>query len=161
MAELRAEIKACGYTLRIYRRPIVWRRHGEGPNFGEIQGRANSARKTITVTTYGRVSRRAFLHILAHELRHAQHATTGLFSDYYRDELDTAAMYVTGEVKRLPFNFKMPCLWNAYFAEVDCDNFGCKWLADRGYQPANKQMYRYEDTAAYWLVKELNKVGIK
>lgn len=116
LKKIREEYKAIGCSFVLYRRPILWSavKSGYHRRYGTIYGRAFPSQMKACVTTRGKISRAEILGVIAHELRHLQHISQGIYQKYYQEDLSNCPIY-TG-----------------FRAEQDCDKFALKWLKDNG-----------------------------
>ena len=112
--------------IKIYYRPIIWRRYGIFPNFGEHRGYYCIEDKKIVVTFYGNISYGRRLFLLLHELRHAIHHHEGLFEEFYDPKwLDLDSLL---EMENPP----LPCKRTGFLTELDCNRFAYYWLKREG-----------------------------
>jgi hypothetical protein len=160
MGVLRGMIEELGWTLTVYRRPINWAAVRSGANvLGPwVHGTAMTTTKRIVITTLGRPSRANILHCLAHELRHAQHYTYGLFKDYYREE-DVIKLYKWYDGKTKRPRVKVPSPQIGYFAELDCDRFATKFLKTHDVEYECGE-YPFFDNLAHRVSRSLRMKGL-
>lgn len=157
MKELRDLASSYGCKLKVNYRPLIWNRYGNSrPNFGEVRGYYAGKTKDIVVTVYGRPARRQVLDCVAHEIRHAEHDTLGLFADYYHPNIYEALRFVQGHSNSLPVDFKPPSNRIAFLAETDCNRWAAKFLIRNGIKPTGAK-YNFRSTFAYYVNSRLNK----
>lgn len=155
--ELRDLAAKYGCKVKLYRRPIIWNRYGnEHPNFSEVRGYYAGKTREIVVTAYGRPSRRKVLDCIAHEVRHAEHDSLGLFADYYHPNMQEAIRFIHGHASSLPEGFKRPNNKIAFLAETDCNRWADKFLVRSGIEPLCHK-YNYRETMSYHINSWLNR----
>lgn len=145
--KIRNNAKELGVNITIYNRPIIWRRFGIYPNFGEHRGYYINNKKRIIVTFYGRIGHGKKLFLLLHELRHAIHHNKGLYKDYYNPLWDDLEKLFEME------NPPMPCKRTAFLAELDCNRFAYHWLKKEGIKIPKDLRYSPLNTVAYQIHK--------
>ena len=109
-----------------------------GNSYG-VSGLYSSRKKRINVVIRGRCSYLAILATLAHEIRHAEHHSKGLFPDYYDPVMETKE-YRTKIKDGLIIP---PPVEEGQKAENDCDLFAVNWLKSEGY-PLDRKKKSYQ-----------------
>ena len=133
MKLLRSEATKLGVKVKFYRRPINY------PNQYGMAGGYNGAEKFIIITAYGNQSYSYVLGVFAHELRHAQHHSQGLYKSYYQTELYDIEKFADLVIKNKK---KLPSAKVAVSAENDCNLFAINFMKSHGF-PLKKTSYKY------------------
>lgn len=138
LKKIRKIAKGLNVSLNIYYKPIIWKRYGTYPNFGERRGSYNTKEKKIVVVFYGKIGYGRKLEILLHELRHAIHHRKGLYKDYYDSRWENIDQLLKED------NPKLPCKRTGMLTEMDCNRFAYYWLKKEGITiPKNFKYYKY------------------
>lgn len=138
--ELHKEFSKIGVKFNMHYRPLSFSaiQNGAHPRYDCVYGGYWHKEKKASVTARGKVTRWKILHVMAHELRHAQHDATGLFKDYYSKKPKSKQV--------------------AWRAERNCDAWALKWLRSRGIKVSEEKLrsgaYRdggYKYFTPYWM----------
>jgi hypothetical protein len=95
-----------------------------------VYGFFQPAKNYICILVYGKQKYSYILATLAHEIRHAQHMKLGIYKDYY--SFKYYSQKYKNDIKKNPWNVKLPNLLLGVRAENDCHRFAVNWLNSYG-----------------------------
>jgi hypothetical protein len=153
--ELHARARALGFKMIVQRRKVSAEEVQNGGDRG-VSGSFCEDKKKLTITMNGKNSRGRILFVMAHELRHAEHATSGMFPEYYNPTFHKWWDWAMYRRFWRPFG-KIPSLEVAHAAELDCDRFAQEYVRSRGFKYQKNFQYPIEDTSTYKLHEAIRK----